>query len=78
MKTEEEKIKNEHNRIRIGQRVAQLRRSKGLSQNELADRAKLDRTHVVKIEQGRYNFRLDTLQALAEALGCTIDFVELS
>ena len=63
-------------RKRIGERIRQLRTERGMSQTELAEKAGLVQPHIVRIEQGRYSVGLDTLQAIAKALGCTVDMVE--
>jgi transcriptional regulator with XRE-family HTH domain len=44
-----------------------------LSQEELADRAGLDRTYVSGIERGRRNPSLRILQRIADALGVDLD-----
>lgn len=63
-------------RKRIGERIRQLRAERGMSQTELAERTGLVQCHIVRIEQGRYSVGFDTLQAIAKALGCTVDMVE--
>ena len=63
-------------RKRIGERIRQLRAERGISQVELAEMTGLIQPHIVRIEQGRYSVGLDTLQAIAKALGCTVDMVE--
>lgn len=62
-------------RRRMGERIRQLRTERGISQVELAERAGLIQPHIVRIEQGRYSVGLDTLQAIAKAVGCTVDIV---
>ena len=69
-------IKDYEARKRIGERIRQLRKERGMSQTELAEKAGLVQPHIVRIEQGRYSVGLDTLQAIAKALGCTVDMVE--
>lgn len=69
-------IKNEEERVRIGQRIAELRKAKGLTQQELAEAAGLQRPHVVRLEQGRYGATIDVLSAIAGAMGYSIDFCE--
>jgi transcriptional regulator with XRE-family HTH domain len=54
---------------RFGERLRELRRSKGLSQEALADQAKLDRTYVSSCEAGKRNISLINIARLAEALG---------
>lgn len=69
-------IKDYEARKRIGERIRQLRKQQGVSQVELAEKAGLSQPHIVRIEQGRYSVGLDILQAIAKALGCTVDMVE--
>jgi transcriptional regulator with XRE-family HTH domain len=75
-------------RDRIGLRIAALRKTFlwpdstreklhiGMSQEQLADRAGLQRTHISRIEAGKYAVTLETIQAIAEALGMTVDIVD--
>ena len=63
-------------RDRIGQRIAQLRKQSGMSQEQLSERAGLQRTHVSRIEAGKYAVTLETIQAIAEAIGMTVDIID--
>ena len=65
-------------RERIGKRIAALRKLAGLSQEDLALRAGLQRTHVSRIEAGKYAVTLETIQAIAEALYMTVDIIDTS
>lgn len=69
-------MNKEETRTRIGQRVKALRLMAELSQDELAQRAGLQRTHIGRIEGGKYAVNIETLQAIAEALGMTVDIVD--
>ena len=69
-------MNKEETRMRIGQRVKALRLLADLSQDELAQRAGLQRTHIGRIEAGKYAVTLETIQAIAEALGMTVDIVD--
>ena len=71
--TEEQK---QATRDRIGRRIAALRKFAGMSQDQLALRAGLQRTHVSRIEAGKYAVTLETIQAIAEALDMTVDIVD--
>jgi transcriptional regulator with XRE-family HTH domain len=71
--TEDQKLQN---RIRLGERIALLRKSKGMTQEQLAEAAGLHRPHICKIEAGKYATTIDVLQAIAEALGMTVDIIE--
>jgi len=53
----------------LGRNLADQRKMAGLSQEELAFRANLDRTLISLIERGKRNARLDTLVKLGEGLG---------
>lgn len=53
---------------RLGRNLADQRRRAGLSQEELAFRAHLDRTLISLIERGKRNARLDTLVKLGAGL----------
>lgn len=67
--TDEKKIAN---RIRIGSMIAEIRKSKGLSLEEVSQKAKVDLSNLSKIERGRYNVGIDILGRIADALGVEI------
>ena len=62
-------------RTRIGTRIETLRKQAGLTQGELAERAHIQRTHVSRIEAGKYAVTFEVVQAIAEALGMTVDII---
>lgn len=55
-------------KITFGAKLKQLRLAAGLSQEELASRAGIDRTYVSSCERGRRNISLETICRLAAAL----------
>ena len=80
-------IKNEQERLRMGERIATLRKSidwtdangihrHGMTQTDLAELTGLQRSHIVRLEQGKYGATIDVLSAIAAALNCEIDFIE--
>ena len=69
-------MNKEETRTRIGQRVKALRLMADLSQDELAQRAGLQRTHIGRIEGGKYAVNIETLQAIAESIGMTVDIID--
>ena len=71
--TDEQK---QQTRERIGQRIAILRKQAKMSQEQLAQAAGLQRTHVGRIEVGKYAITLEVVQAIAEALGMTVDIID--
>jgi transcriptional regulator with XRE-family HTH domain len=59
--------------IKFGEKIRQLRKEKNLSQEELADRAKLHRTYIGMIERAEKNITLTNIQKLATALDVDIN-----
>lgn len=55
-------------KARFGLNVRRIRKERGFSQEELADRARLHRTYVGGVERGERNISLENILALAEAL----------
>lgn len=68
-------IRNEQERLRMGERIASLRKAHGMTQAELAEITGLQRSHIVRLEQGRYGATIDVLSAIADALHCRVDFI---
>ena len=52
----------------LGQRILELRKTRGWSQQELALRASLDRTYVSAVEKGRQNITIGAAVRIADAL----------
>ena len=71
--TDEQK---QQTRDRIGLRIMGLRKLAGLTQEHLSERAGLQRSHISKIEAGKYAVTFETIQAIAEALGMTVDIID--
>jgi transcriptional regulator with XRE-family HTH domain len=69
-------MKNMDVRKRIGRQLADIRRAKGMTQQEVADKAGLLRPHIARIEAGSFSVGIDTLAAIAEALGQQIKIEE--
>jgi transcriptional regulator with XRE-family HTH domain len=57
---------------RFGARVRDLRKAKGLSQEQFADRCGLDRTYMSGIECGKRNVSLRNVEVIAHALETSI------
>ena len=70
-----EGVKNIDERLRIGQRIAELRKERGMTQTQLAERCGLQQAHIARIEAGKHSVGLDTLAQIADALGMQVDFV---
>lgn len=63
-------------RLRVGQRIAELRKAKKLTQKELGELSGLPDSHISRIEAGIYSARVDSLNAIGEALGQRLDYVK--
>ena len=59
----------------LGQRIASLRQSKGISQAELAQRLHISASAVGMYEQGRREPSVEILIALSQELGVTLDYL---
>lgn len=70
-------IQKQQTRDCIGLRIATLRKLAGLTQEELSARAGLQRSHISKIEAGKYAVTFETIQAIAEALNMTVDIIDV-
>lgn len=53
----------------VGRNVARLRREKGLTQEEVAERSGFSQQYLSSLERGRRNPTVITLYELAQALG---------
>lgn len=58
--------------VEFGKRLRELRTSRGISQEKLGFAAKMDRTYVNSVEQGKRNVSLVNIARLADALGVEI------
>jgi len=58
--------------IKFGQNVREIRKSKGLSQEQLSFEADLHRTYIGMIERAEKNITLSNIDKIAKALGVEI------
>lgn len=56
----------------FGKRVRELRKQKGYSQEQLADKAGLHRTYIGSIERGEQNVSIDNIDKIAKALKTSV------
>ena len=57
---------------RLGKRIKRLRTTQGLSQQALADKVRISREYVNKLEAGHYDPTLGVVRRLAKALKVSI------
>jgi transcriptional regulator with XRE-family HTH domain len=55
-------------KLKVGQRIRELRRKLELSQEGLANEAEVDRTYVTDVENGRRNISVEVLERIIAAL----------
>ena len=68
-------MEREQERKRIGQRIAELRRANGMTQQEMAERCGIFQSNIARIEKGKYAVTVDILGRIADVLGMKVDFV---
>jgi transcriptional regulator with XRE-family HTH domain len=59
--------------IKFGERVREIRKEKGLSQEELSFKAELHRTYIGMIERAEKNITLVNIEKIANALEVSIN-----
>jgi transcriptional regulator with XRE-family HTH domain len=59
--------------IEFGERVREIRKEKGLSQEELAHKADLHRTYIGMIERAEKNITLVNIEKIANALEVSLN-----
>jgi transcriptional regulator with XRE-family HTH domain len=55
-------------KVAIGERIAQLRKAKKLSQQKFSYEAEIERSYLTHVEKGRKNISIDTLIKITDAL----------
>ena len=61
------------NNSEFGKKLKELRKSKGYTQQALAEKAQIDEKHLSRVENGKYFPSFATLNKLLNALGITIN-----
>ena len=56
----------------LGERIRELRKSKNLTQEDLAFESEIDRSYIGGVERGERNLSFDKLCQIARALGCDV------
>ncbi len=58
-------------KLKVGQRIKELRKQLEISQEALALKAEVDRTYVTDVENGRRNISVEILEKIIKALGAS-------
>lgn len=59
-------------KLKIGQRINELREQAAMSQKDLAYAADLDRSYIASIENGKRNVSIVNIEKIAQALSITL------
>lgn len=59
-------------KLKIGQRIKQLRETADMSQKDLAYTADLDRSYIASVENGQRNISIVNIEKISKALGVTL------
>ncbi|MEI2737884.1 MAG: helix-turn-helix transcriptional regulator [Chitinophagaceae bacterium] len=59
-------------KLKIGQRIKELREQMNMSQKDLAYTADLDRSYIASVENGQRNVSIVNIEKIATALNVTI------
>jgi len=60
-------------RVKLGQRIKDLRREKNITQVDLAAKTGIDRSYLGFIERGERNVSFDVIAEIAKALGVGVN-----
>ncbi len=58
----------------LASKFKDLRKKLGLTQEQLSEKAGIGKTQISKIENGKFNLTLSTINRIAEALGVKVNF----
>lgn len=61
-------MSNDSLQVKVGQQIQKLRESKGLSQQDLAAKCNFEKSNMSRLEAGRVNPTLSTIDKVAKAL----------
>ena len=56
----------------VAERIKKIRKTKGITQEQLAELAGLNRTHLYRLESGKQSMTLRTLKIVADALSVRV------
>lgn len=59
-------------RKKVGNRIKEIRESKGISQKDLSFYSELDRSYIASVESGMRNISIKNLEKISIALGLSL------
>ena len=63
--------------VAIGKRIKELRRTQGLTQDQLCERLSISDSHLRKMERGDRSASIDLYIEIAQELGVSLDYLVL-
>lgn len=75
VKTKIKMRKNIDERLRIGQRLAGLRKEKGYTVRSLSEKCGITYQYLSKIENGKFSASIDVVSLICEALDAKIEII---
>lgn len=73
---EQKEQADENTRLRIGNRIAELRKERGMTQRDVAEMSGVNVSNIARIEGGKYSVGLDVLAKIANVVGATVELVK--
>lgn len=64
-----------NDRLRIGNRIRELREAQGLTTTQLGERCGLIQSTISKVENGKWSVSLDILSKISAVLGAKVEIV---
>lgn len=64
-------------RLRIGQKIAELRQEKGLTVRQLGEISGVSYQNITKIEHGKYNVSIDLLTKVLNVLDSQLEIIPI-
>lgn len=64
-----------NDRLRIGNRLREIREAQGLTTTQLGGMCGLTQSTISKVENGKWSVSLDILSKISEALGARVEIV---
>lgn len=65
-------LRNKELQVKLGAEIKRLRTAKGMTLEELANNSEVELSQVHRVESGKVNASIGTIDAIAQGLGVTL------
>jgi transcriptional regulator with XRE-family HTH domain len=65
-------LRNKELQVKLGAEIKRLRTAKGMTLEELANNSEVELSQVHRVETGKVNASIGTIEAIAQGLGVTL------